>query len=224
MVDFLSTDPDPVNGLGTNFNRYAYAGNNPYKYVDPDGRIVDTILDVGFVAYSSYTLATEPSWTNAAALGADIVGAIVPFATGLGAGVRAANVGADAARGVNTASDASRIADDALVVRGGAATPNGGNLIEGIAANIEKGAANGIDGFSAEARTGASLCELCANIPQNSVGVTTAGKIRQLGGDVIPKPGRSPNHVTVTNLSPKNANKLLTPTVDNPVPKNERKF
>jgi RHS repeat-associated protein len=35
---FLSTDPDPVNGLGTNFNRYAYVGNNPYRYVDPDGR------------------------------------------------------------------------------------------------------------------------------------------------------------------------------------------
>jgi RHS repeat-associated protein len=37
---FLSTDPEPVNGLGTNFNRYNYAGNNPYKYVDPDGRVI----------------------------------------------------------------------------------------------------------------------------------------------------------------------------------------
>ena len=35
---FLSTDPDPVGELGLNFNRYAYVGNNPYKYVDPDGR------------------------------------------------------------------------------------------------------------------------------------------------------------------------------------------
>lgn len=35
---FLSTDPDPVNDTGSNFNRYAYAGNNPYRYVDPDGR------------------------------------------------------------------------------------------------------------------------------------------------------------------------------------------
>ncbi len=42
---FLSTDPDPVNGLGTNFNRYAYVGNNPYKYVDPDGRASDSALD-----------------------------------------------------------------------------------------------------------------------------------------------------------------------------------
>ena len=34
-----STDPitaDP--STGTHFNRYAYANNNPYKFVDPDGR------------------------------------------------------------------------------------------------------------------------------------------------------------------------------------------
>jgi RHS repeat-associated protein len=35
---FLSTDPAAVDGMGFNFNRYAYAANNPYKYVDPDGR------------------------------------------------------------------------------------------------------------------------------------------------------------------------------------------
>lgn len=35
---FLATDPDPVNGTGSNFNRYAYASNNPYRFVDPDGR------------------------------------------------------------------------------------------------------------------------------------------------------------------------------------------
>ena len=41
---FMSNDPvDAVSHLGRQegihgFNRYAYANNNPYKYVDPDGR------------------------------------------------------------------------------------------------------------------------------------------------------------------------------------------
>jgi RHS repeat-associated protein len=36
---FLSVDPVTANSqTGANFNRYWYAGNNPYKFMDPDGR------------------------------------------------------------------------------------------------------------------------------------------------------------------------------------------
>lgn len=36
---FLSVDPVTANpNTGTNFNRYWYANNNPYKFTDPDGR------------------------------------------------------------------------------------------------------------------------------------------------------------------------------------------
>lgn len=36
---FLSVDPVPTDpNNGQNFNRYAYANNNPYKNIDPDGR------------------------------------------------------------------------------------------------------------------------------------------------------------------------------------------
>jgi hypothetical protein len=39
MGRFLSTDPvDPAAGNVYNFNRYAYADNNPIKNTDPDGR------------------------------------------------------------------------------------------------------------------------------------------------------------------------------------------
>jgi RHS repeat-associated protein len=65
---FLSTDPDPVNGLGTNFNRYNYAGNNPYKYVDPDGRCVEDLC-VGeailiVTALTSVAIATNNAFEN----------------------------------------------------------------------------------------------------------------------------------------------------------------
>jgi RHS repeat-associated protein len=37
---FLSTDPVLTDyNTGASFNRYTYANNNPYKYVDPDGRL-----------------------------------------------------------------------------------------------------------------------------------------------------------------------------------------
>ncbi len=39
LGQFMSVDPvAPTEGNIHNFNRYAYANNNPYRYVDPDGR------------------------------------------------------------------------------------------------------------------------------------------------------------------------------------------
>jgi hypothetical protein len=48
---FVSADPVPPNAnSGENFNRYAYASNNPYRYVDPDGRLPILAPVVVFVA------------------------------------------------------------------------------------------------------------------------------------------------------------------------------
>lgn len=121
---FLSIDPVVVDRkTGWNFCRYCYAANSPYKFRDPDGRAIDLVVDVGFIAYSGYKLATEPSWTNAAALGADVVGAAVPFATGLGAAVRAGS----------RAADVTRPAEKAIAAGSDAASANHAeNVAKGI--------------------------------------------------------------------------------------------
>uniref|UniRef100_UPI00405634F8 RHS repeat-associated core domain-containing protein n=1 Tax=Candidatus Electronema sp. TaxID=2698783 RepID=UPI00405634F8 len=74
-------------------NRYAYTRNNPVKYIDPSGHFFDVVLDIAFIANDIKTLVTDPSSrtvVNYLALGADVLGVVLPGATGLGAGVKAA--------------------------------------------------------------------------------------------------------------------------------------
>jgi len=58
--------PDPVGvdtSTGGNFNRYWYANNNPYKYVDPDGRLpvllvpilITVAKEIGGEVFEHYT-------------------------------------------------------------------------------------------------------------------------------------------------------------------------
>ncbi len=79
------------------WNRYAYVRNNPLKYTDSDGRAIDTIADIVFIAYDLIEIGVtrftggEVTRTQRAALGADLAAAAIPFATGAGIAVRAAS-------------------------------------------------------------------------------------------------------------------------------------
>jgi hypothetical protein len=58
-VDPVQADPH----TGEHFNRYAYAGNNPYRYVDPDGRLpiaIPIVMGVGWLLTSGHANAPAP--------------------------------------------------------------------------------------------------------------------------------------------------------------------
>ncbi len=77
-------------------NRYTYVQNNPIIYYDPTGHFFDVIFDIGSIVYDGYQIYKDPyEWTNWASLGLDVVGAAIPFCTGLGEGFRLLNYGYD---------------------------------------------------------------------------------------------------------------------------------
>lgn len=111
--------------------------------------------------------------------------------------------------------------DDALVVRGGLNLPE--NFAKG--SGVSLGADGKLQGVSVNSAPGKSVQELTAAIPQsgypgipnNQVGVTTAGAIRERGGEVVPSPTRTnPHHATLSGLTPEQASDLFRPTVSNP--------
>ncbi len=202
---FLSTDPVEAHAdSGAGFNRYAYANVNPYRHRDPDGRWAeDLFLGVPSVAFGAKSLYDNVRVGNYGAalvdglgIGADVAAIVTPGVPG-GVGL-----------GIQASRAAGRLPDGALVVRGGTNTKNGANSADGIA----KGTGNhpdGVRGFSTESAAGKTVCELCASLGNNQVGVTTVGDVRQSGGDVISTSGKSPNHATVTGLAPETASRLF---------------
>ncbi len=93
-------------------NSYSYAGNNPIINKDPQGRFLDTVLDVGFIGYDLYQLGHAVITGGDVKgelgyFGLDLAGAVIPGVTGLGIVARTARV-ADKAR------DVARVADNAV--------------------------------------------------------------------------------------------------------------
>lgn len=85
------------------FNRYAYGNNNPYRYVDPDGRspldVGFFIYDVGGVAVSLYTgVGIGSAFID---LGISAVGLVSPV-PGVGLGIKAGRAAGLAAEGSTT--------------------------------------------------------------------------------------------------------------------------
>lgn len=123
---FLSVDPVAADTVtGWNFNRYNYAANNPYKFKDPDGRIIETAWDVFNIGLGVASLASNVSDGNYGAAALDAVGVVVDSA--------AAAVPV-LPGGVGTAIKAARVADKAAdAAKSGAAAERAKNVAKGVA-------------------------------------------------------------------------------------------
>lgn len=198
------TQEDPV-GFAGGINLYAYAGNDPVTYSDPFGLLEcsrdnpdecsfgDVLRNVaaGMAAVTSPEGGRDsgPGFRTGQFLG--LLGFAVP---------------------VGVASRGATIADDALVVRGGT------NTVDRIAAGAESiDGAGRVHGVSVNSGNGLSVTQLSRTIPNNQIGVTTAGAIRAAGGQVVADATRAnPTHCLVSCISPEALSNLLTPTIRNP--------
>jgi len=104
-------------------NSYLYANGNPIVNKDPEGRIADTLLDIGFIAYDTYKL-TDAMLNGGnvkqelKALGLDIGGALIPGVTGLGLGVRAVDKTNDTIKVVTEISKVAETTKDIKKIHG----------------------------------------------------------------------------------------------------------
>jgi len=110
--------------------------------------------------------------------------------------------------------NSTKLADDALVVRGGVTTPK--QIERGIGPHRD---VEGLTGFSAQSKAGATVEELASTggvgnkpFPHNQVSVTTVGDLKCIGCDVVPSPGAGANHVTVTpgSATPEQISEVFT--------------
>jgi RHS repeat-associated protein len=225
--------PDPKIEMGMEgWSPYTSNLNNPVRYNDLQGDIPGWFIEATqFVAKHGAGLAklavqdvkdagaavsniAQNVWSS---IKADPGGFLMNGVGGIGAIEKSAvalalkadvTVAKSVATETKVLSTVAKIPDEAKVVRGGVATP------EKIAAGTGTHP-SGVTGFSVECGN-CSVAELAAPLPHNQVGVTTAGAVREAGGDVLRTSGATPNHATVTGLPPAQATKLLTPPIKNP--------
>ena len=107
--------PDPMSEKYYGTSPYAFCGNNPVNFVDPDGEAVETVLDVISIGVGVKNLVKNIKAGNTrAAIGdgigiaVDVAAAVLPFVPG---GVGAARAGAKVVNAADDVADAAKAAE-----------------------------------------------------------------------------------------------------------------
>jgi hypothetical protein len=149
------------------------------------------VLDAGFIAYDAYNLAKNPTWQNAAWLGASVLMAVIPLATelraaakGIEAGAKALEAGAQVSRAVNAAEKVGEAGAHAVEASAKAAE-SGSKLAEsGAKAAETAGAAKGVNAAAESGTLGERAKEIHGALGERTQRSTTTavGTVRDSAG------------------------------------------
>jgi RHS repeat-associated protein len=203
---FLSVDPLAARTRA----RYTYAAENPLSNTDPSGLDwIDTLGGSLVGAADNASLGIGPKLRET--LGIEYK-ASSQTAYNAGAGVFiAASMLDGVGEAALTARAAAALDDELVLVRGGTNTVE--RFLKG--SGVTTDTAGNLSGVSVN--SGRSVEEAAQGIKNGQIGVTTVGRVRSAGGEVVRDPtAYNPGHCLINGCSAQTLSELFTPTIKNP--------